>query len=219
MTTRTCAFLSATALLLLALPACVPTLDDDDATSPPADDDDASSPPADDDDTACDATWWISCGDPVCSGWTASGDPLCQAGIQEGDACSPKDSICDPQSGCNELYQCSCDDPYDNENCPISRAKWKKDIAYLDAAGRATLHHELMDMKLATWEYSVDSAPKGRRLGFIIDDQPGIPAVDGDHVDVYAYATMAVAALQEQQKQIDALKAEIEELRKARSCE
>jgi hypothetical protein len=72
-------------------------------------------------------------------------------------------------------------------------------------------------MPLATYEYR--AAPKaGPRLGFIIDDvaaaAPFAVAADGRHVDVYGYASMAVAALKAQAREIAALKREMEALRR-----
>jgi len=63
-----------------------------------------------------------------------------------------------------------------------------------------------------------DGAPNPS-LGFIIDDMPaGSPAVDGDgtHVDLYGYSTMLLATVKEQQKQIDALQKQVDELKKKR---
>jgi hypothetical protein len=53
----------------------------------------------------------------------------------------------------------------------------------------------------------------------MIDDQEGSSAVEanGDTVDLYGYASLAVATLQLQARQIDDLKAEIEKLKKDRS--
>jgi hypothetical protein len=60
--------------------------------------------------------------------------------------------------------------------------------------------------------------PDGQKnhLGFIIDDAPASsPAIASDqtHVDEYGYASMLLAAVQEQQKQIDALQKELAEMR------
>ncbi|MGH7896283.1 MAG: hypothetical protein ACREQL_16575, partial [Candidatus Binatia bacterium] len=54
-------------------------------------------------------------------------------------------------------------------------------------------------------------------LGFIIDDVGTSPAVaaDGGHVDLYGYTSMAVAAIQAQQKRIEALEREVAALRRA----
>jgi hypothetical protein len=55
-----------------------------------------------------------------------------------------------------------------------------------------------------------------RHLGFIIEDMPeGSAAVlpSRDRVDLYGYTSMTVASLQHQQREIDALKAELAKLR------
>jgi hypothetical protein len=72
-----------------------------------------------------------------------------------------------------------------------------------------------MAFRLATWD---DRAPlrDGRRhFGFVIDDVAPSAAVEpnGSVVDLYGYASMAVAALQEQQAEIDRLDHEVARLR------
>jgi protein tyrosine phosphatase (PTP) superfamily phosphohydrolase (DUF442 family) len=71
-------------------------------------------------------------------------------------------------------------------------------------------------MPLATWHYRAEDDAAREHLGFIIDDNPESPAVarTGEHVDLYGYTSMAVAAIQAQQKQIAALEAEVAALRK-----
>jgi hypothetical protein len=74
---------------------------------------------------------------------------------------------------------------------------------------RALADHTL-SMPLATWEYAIPNQPPGQHVGFIIDDQPDSPAVRGSHVDLYGYATLAVATAQAQQVEINAQQARIE---------
>jgi hypothetical protein len=99
--------------------------------------------------------------------------------------------------------------------CPISRRRYKEDIHYLETAELARYRDELLAMKLATWRYKHD--PSKERLGFMIDDNEGSAAVDGqrDLVDLYGYTSMAVATIQLQAKQIRALEAELAHMRKA----
>jgi hypothetical protein len=85
-------------------------------------------------------------------------------------------------------------------------------VRYLDDAERRHLRDELMDFKLATWRYK-DAPADRRHLGFVIDDVEPSAAADRDHVDLYGYASMAVAALQTQARQIDALEREVAALR------
>jgi hypothetical protein len=95
----------------------------------------------------------------------------------------------------------------------ITPAKWysllrlKKSVHYLTAQDAQEVHDALLGFRLATWEYK-EGLPEGRRLGFIIDDVGTSPAVEagGATVDLYGFASMAVAALQVQARQIDELR-------------
>jgi hypothetical protein len=202
--------------LFALLIACDPTVGDDDSNV--ADDDSTA---ADDDTTGDDDTtpdpslfWFYTCGDPVCSGYTPSGNPLCTGDQAQGNNCAPRDAVCDPQDGCNAQLLCTDTDPA--VNCPISRRAWKRDIHYLSPGEQGQLATQVLQMPLATWEYAVPGQPDGLHTGFIIEDQaPGSPAVRGDRVDLYGFTTMAVAAIQQQQKEIEALRAEVQALRAA----
>jgi len=109
-----------------------------------------------------------------------------------------------------------------NVSCPVSTARAKREIAYVDRDGTERLHDQLMSTRLASYRYN-SPAPDGmgggdaRHLGFIIEDMPeGSAAVlpSRDRVDLYGYASMTVASLQHQQREIDELKAELEKLRR-----
>lgn len=160
--------------------------------------------------------WW-TCGDPVCSGWTAKGLKSCRGHVA-GDACPANKvgSECDPGDACNATLVCDVTDPIGPGGCPISLRSAKEDISYVDAERLKALHDELLAMRLATWRYKADSG-NATHLGFVIDDAPLSPAVapNGQQVDLYAYTSMAVAALQVQQKEIEALTLEVEALRAA----
>ena len=164
-----------------------------------------------------DLYWFMTCGDPVCQGYTGPFPdvPLCTDETL-GDACLRDGDQCDPENECNALMICATEGPAP-EDCPISRAKYKKDINYLSDKEVESLHKDVMDMRLATWQYRTESISEREHLGFIIDDQPTSPAVksDGEHVDLYGYTSMTVAALQQQAKQIEALQAEVQALRTA----
>ena len=185
--------------------------DDDSATGDDdtvVDDDDSG----DDDDSAwAGPIWYLTCGDPVCSGWTASGQPLCTDQVL-GDPCSPEGDMCDPQNGCNAQYLCSTEDPTAG-GCPISRRAWKRNIDYLDGQDIDELARQLLALRLARYNLALPGQEEGQRVGFIIEDAPDLPAVAGDHVDLYTYASMLVAALQAQQGEIENLRRQIEELR------
>ena len=61
---------------------------------------------------------------------------------------------------------------------------------------------------------TISSAPSaGPQLGFIIEDIEPSVAVSGDHVNMYGYLSMAVAAIQVQQAQIAELQRELERMR------
>lgn len=78
--------------------------------------------------------------------------------------------------------------------CPVSTRIAKHDIHYLLDDEVDHLARELGATRLAMYEYNDPAQPEGRRLGFIIEDQPaGSPAVAADrgHVDLYGYACSA----------------------------
>jgi hypothetical protein len=98
----------------------------------------------------------------------------------------------------------------------ISRREFKKAITYVTIDERAELANEALTTPLATYRYKEEADGHKKHLGFIIDDQPASsPAVagDGTHVDEYGYASMLLAAIQEQQRQIDVLKKELAEVK------
>jgi hypothetical protein len=101
-----------------------------------------------------------------------------------------------------------------------SRRAAKDDIAYLDDAERVTLARQTLATRLARWRYKGEPASARRRLGFLIDDLPReSPAVaaDGEHVDHYGYASMLLATVQEQAREIRALRTRVESLERARA--
>lgn len=166
-------------------------------------------------------TWWHTCGDPVCRGWTRDRSvPLCTT-QHEGDVCRRAGGECDIRfDGCNTHMVCATTDPT-ADGCPISLKAYKHDIRYLSDAEVEGVRDALMDVPLATWQYNADGAAAPTHLGFIIDDLGESPAVaeSGDHVDLYGYTSMTVAALQAQQKQIDALSAQVKALQQALEAE
>ncbi|GAC1352279.1 MAG: hypothetical protein NVS3B20_09960 [Polyangiales bacterium] len=76
-----------------------------------------------------------------------------------------------------------------------------------------------MRVRLATYHYKTgDDAP---HLGFIIEDmrEPSAAVLPSrDRVDLYGYVSMAVAALQRQENDIAALRAEVARLSKENSA-
>ena len=158
---------------------------------------------------------FYTCGDPVCSGHRPQpGVPACSS-ERAGDSCAREGESCDPLDACNRLVVCAGDDPA--RMCPISRGSAKRNVQYLSDADRARLHDELLRFPLATYQYRSAGAAAAPHLGFLVDDVAPSPAVQGlrgDRVDLYGYATMAVAALQDQAQQIAELRQEVDSLRR-----
>jgi hypothetical protein len=167
----------------------------------------------------CDGTsrnpaWYYTCGDPVCQGYTPrDGGAPCST-ERAGDPCAVAGQQCDPRDDCNRQLVCATSDPT-RSGCPISRRAEKRDIVYLGPSELERIHHQVRALKLATYRYRFQAEDAPRRLGFMLDDQPGSPAVDPerDMVDLYGYTSMAVAALQAQAQEIETLQREVTELR------
>lgn len=163
--------------------------------------------------------WYYTCGDPVCRGYTGTvGVAKCTT-EKAGASCSMEGVECDPTDSCNRKLRCATSDPTQQTGgCPISRRSAKTDIQYL---GEPELRHyadEVMKMKLATFKYR-SGGPT--RLGFMIDDNPQSMSVDPerDMVDLYGYASMAMATLQVQQQQLGALQKRLDEMaQELKSC-
>ena len=154
---------------------------------------------------------WATCGDPVCGGHTDRGVPACTSETV-GEACDGDGEQCDPGDDCNSYIVCAASDPR-LEGCPISRRAFKQDIAYLTTAERAELVDDLLALPLARWRYI--AAPDRVQLGFILEDVEPSPSVDSarDQVNLYGYVSMAVAAIQQQSLEIEALRSEVAALR------
>jgi len=121
-----------------------------------------------------------------------------------------------PGDTCGSGLLCTDTDPTAS-GCPRSLARYKTGIDYLDQAELEAIRDGLLKMRLARWHYKSEPTTERPHLGFIIDDQPGSPAVtaNGERVDLYGYASMAAATIQLQQKQIEALEREMRSLREA----
>lgn len=160
-------------------------------------------------------TWFFTCGDPVCSGYRPpAGVPRCSS-ESPGLACSVEGSRCDPGDGCNRLLVCANSDPR-LAGCPISSRRFKRDVRYLTDAERESCAREVGAIRLARYHYEGSEEP---RLGFVLEDDPPAVAVDRgrEMVDLYGYSSLAVAALQVQERRIEALEREVRELREALS--
>ena len=171
------------------------------------------------DSAAASPTWYSTCGDPSCAGYAGPTDgvPTCTTET-EGDTCTPEGVECDLQTDCNTFLRCTTEDPKDQPGgCPISRARHKTHIQYISTAERQHARETLLNTRLATWRYHWDSPDRRLRLGFLIDDQPLSPAVHegGEHVDLYGYTSLTVAAVQAQDVELQQLRTELAENRAA----
>lgn len=92
-----------------------------------------------------------------------------------------------------------------------STAELKEAIEYLSPDELQRLAAEALTYKLASWRYKGD---RDTRVGIIIDDDPRASPVinDGKLVDLYTYASQALALGQVQQDRIDALEAQVRRL-------
>jgi hypothetical protein len=160
--------------------------------------------------------WFETCGDPVCG---ISPDPSDDPNIpnctteQSGDSCSSEGEQCDGVLSCGASLICAASDPTMGPGgCPISRARFKEGIEYLTEQQRQDYYAQVMSLPLASYRYK-HAEGAGPQLGFIIEDIEPSVAVSGDHVNMYGYLSMAVAAIQVQQEQITSLQRELEALR------
>jgi hypothetical protein len=106
----------------------------------------------------------------------------------------------------------------EDSDCPVSTRAAKEDIRYLSAAEVDRVAAQTEAMRLARYRYrSPAFGAPGTHLGFIIEDNPDVPAVSPSRrtVDLYGFASMLLATSQAQQRKIEALEQEIAELRRA----
>ena len=100
--------------------------------------------------------------------------------------------------------------------CPISSAKFKSDIHYLEQNDLERLRDETLKFHLANYRYRPEftNDPDAEHLGFIIEDNPQSPAViqGRDRVDLYGYMSMVVATLQVQEQEIQSLRKQLRTL-------
>ena len=127
--------------------------------------------------------------------------------------CFDEGAACDAGLGCGSFLICAGSDPKEF-GCPISKRDAKRDIRYLTPQDLGRFTRELLNLRLATWSYKTDAAAQPARLGFIIEDHPESVAVNGaqERVDLYGYTSLVIAAVQQQSKEIEALRAKVEAL-------
>jgi hypothetical protein len=103
------------------------------------------------------------------------------------------------------LLVCATSDPRLHPGgCPISRRRFKQDITQLNPVERQRLSQELLRLPLVTYRYRGNGTEP--QLGFVIEDVEPSYAVDEqlDRVNLYGYTSLAVLALQEQQRTLEA---------------
>jgi hypothetical protein len=179
-------------------------------------------------------TWWrdpCGRGDPVdrtCDSGVETvevgDDPTCaDEGIAAGDPCTEIDATCmelrpiacadDPETiiGSDQVMTCARQEP--EALCPESSRSVKTDIVYLDAAGRDALAAQVIGLPIASYAY-VDPAKNGGgpQLGYILEDAPDAVFSGDGRVNLYAYTTAVLAAVQQQQEEIDRLEVRVREL-------
>jgi hypothetical protein len=204
-----------TCLLVACSSASVPAGNDDSGSGDSAPVDARASDTATD--SPAELTWYTTCGAPVCM--------VPEGGLVDaGEGCPPIGSSCTKlgetcgtpsQENCDTNLICDNHDPKGagGEGCPISTRSFKDDIAYLGENDLQALHDDALSVKLATYNYKPAVAdPTQPHLGFIIEDQPESFAVDRLHhrVDLYGYVSMAIAGMQIQEREIAALRAELD---------
>lgn len=165
--------------------------------------------------------YYTTCGDPVCMDSDAGpnippGGTVCTTEMA-GAACTTAGATCWPaDSACGVQLICAESDPKDNPGgCPISRVSHKKNIEYLSEAEVASIADEARTMRLSSWHYKAENESSRRHVGFLIDDMPESIAVadSGERVDLYGYTSMAIAAVQVQDKRLGALEKELAAMR------
>jgi hypothetical protein len=182
-------------------------------------------------------SWWedpCGRGDPVsatCPTGVATvevgTDPTCaDQGIAPGDACEAAGATCmelrpiacadDPKYTIGSAAFLTCGTEPATSSCPESRRAVKKDISYLDDHERDAVASSVLGLRLARYRYIDPAKGGGDQLGYILDDAPDAPFSAEQHVNLYAYSTAIVAAVQTQQEQIEALRAEVAALRAGR---
>src|SRR5882762_1521858 len=158
--------------------------------------------------------WWSTCGDLICLKHRDAGIPACTTEMLH-DRCTESGAQCDPGDRCNTHLICSDQDPRPSVGCPISRASAKTEVSFLAPAELRAYRDEILALPLATFRYRGGGAASRLHLGFLIDGHESLACVDPerDQVDLYGYASMAVAALQVQAREIEELTKEVAALK------
>jgi hypothetical protein len=142
------------------------------------------------------------------------GCPMAQPAL--GSPCASEGKLCTYHCGKAGGSQCTKGVWVGTQGgpCPISTRTAKQDIRYLTAADRERVARQIEAIRLATYRYKDPVLGREEHLGFIIEDNPGLYAVDRRQsmVDLYGYTSMLLAATQTQAVEIEQLKAEVARL-------
>src|SRR2546428_10210750 len=99
-------------------------------------------------------TWHSTCGPPVVQDFCVdvgsppdAGPPNCPGKL--GDACTSAGATCLSGTGCSGSVFLKCDTA-EPITCPVSRARFKREIAYVGDAQLKAYRDELMTLPLAT---------------------------------------------------------------------
>ena len=150
---------------------------------------------------------------------SANTQPNCPAAIPNfGTPCSPEGTSC--TYGCEQGMARLCQggiwlQTSSPGGCPVSTRAAKQDIHYLSSAELEALAGQVEGIRLATYEYRDPVRAGKKRLGFILEDNPVPFGEDAEHdqVDLYGYASTLAAAIQVQDRRIEALEIEVQSLR------
>jgi hypothetical protein len=187
---------------------------------------------------ACSTQWYASpcgngdpegvqCLDEADTLWEEPSLELCsEIEATDGSPCTELQASCvhsqaftcvsmDPAMRSSEAFLTCRNTPPEEGVCPTSSRTAKRNIEYVATAERQILAKEVLDVRLARYHYR-DANKPGLKLGYILEDHPSASFSGDGRVDLYAYMSAVVALAQQQQSEIDALKAEVSALKATR---
>lgn len=148
---------------------------------------------------------------PTCASLGMSeGDPCTTSGdkcvLQAADACED-----DPTQVMNSASYLWCQTaPFEDQECPQSTSSAKEAVRYLEQPDREAIAGEVLGLRFARYRYLPEaSADRSEQLGMIIEDAPDVVFVEGQRINLYAYASALAVTVQEQDARIRALEARL----------
>lgn len=155
-----------------------------------------------------------------------------ELGRKSGDACTTENERCvltaamqegDAGGFCRQSASFLTCLPHPRQldvgGCPVSTRRAKTNIHYLDDQERTKLARDVLQLAIASYDYKSDADGPSPSLGFMLEDAPDARFVMREHsrVNLYSYVSSLVVTAQEQQKQIEMLRREVDALRSQRS--